>query len=329
MKQQKGMALLVVLLLLAVMVTMASSMTQRFRMAWQRSYSQQLQQQNYWYLLGSETLVSKVLVQDFKDNPEKNSLAQYWASEGQIFPVETATLQGVIRDSQACFNLNSLTTTGSGADDENESVIAVYRANVFRQLLITLGIEDYRAQQITAATQDWLDNNTVARSLGAEDSDYEALAHPYLPANSLMQDVSELRAVRGVDATLYRRLLPYICVLPEKTLQINVNTLRITQAPLLAALFLNNLSSDDAKNILEQRPREGWDSTAEFMEQGALSSAAAESDQVESAITIKSFYFLATLQAETDNYQTRLISLFQRQSNNKVTVIRRHFGGIE
>ena len=32
MKQQRGMALLVVLLLLAVMVTMASSMTQRFRM---------------------------------------------------------------------------------------------------------------------------------------------------------------------------------------------------------------------------------------------------------------------------------------------------------
>jgi len=329
MKQQQGMALLVVLLLLAVMVTMASSMTQRFRMAWQRTYSQQVQQQNYWYLLGSETLVAKVLIQDFKDSPEKNSMAQYWASEGQIFPVESATLQGVIRDSQACFNLNSLTTSGSGTDDETESTTAVYRANVFRQLLITLGVEDYRAQQITAATQDWLDSNTTARSLGAEDSDYEALTHPYLPANGLMQDVSELRAVKGVDATLYRRLLPYVCVIPEKTLQINVNTLRITQAPLLAALFLNNLSSDDAKTVLEQRPREGWDSIAEFMEQGTLSSAASDNDQVQSALTIKSFYFLATLQAETDNYQTRLISLFQRQSNNKVTVIRRHFGGIE
>ena len=57
MKRQQGMALLVVLLLLAVMVTMASSMTQRFRMEWQRTYNQQLQLQNYWYLLGSETLI--------------------------------------------------------------------------------------------------------------------------------------------------------------------------------------------------------------------------------------------------------------------------------
>jgi len=329
MKQQRGMALLVVLLLLAVMVTMASSMTQRFRMEWQRTYNQQLQLQNYWYLLGSEALISKVLIQDLKDNPEKTSLAQYWANEGQIFPVETATLQGVVRDSQACFNLNSLSTTGSGSEETTTSASALYRANVFRQLLISLKVEDYRAQQITAALQDWLDDNTTARSLGAEDSEYEALPHPYLPANGLMQDVSELRAVKGVDATLYRQLLPLVCVIPEKTLQVNVNTLRTIQAPLLAALFLNNISVDDARNILEQRPREGWNSVAEFLELGTLSNTAAAGDQVQSALTIKSFYFLATLQAENDHYQTRIVSLFQRQSNNQVTVIRRHFGGLE
>lgn len=329
MKQQRGMALLVVLLLLAVMVTMASSMTQRFRMEWQRTYTQQLQLQNYWYLLGSEALVAKVLVQDLKDNPEKNSLAQYWASEGQLFPVEAATLQGVVRDSQACFNLNALSTTSTAAGEETTSASALYRANVFNQLLISLNVDDYRAQQITAAIQDWLDTDSISRSLGAEDGEYEALSHPYLPANGLMQDVSELRAVKGIDAALYRRMLPYVCVIPEKTLQVNVNTLRIVQAPLLAALFLNNLSVDDARNILEQRPREGWDSVAEFLELGALSNTAAVGDQVQSALTIKSFYFLATLQAETDRYQTRIVSLFQRQSNNQVTVIRRHFGGLE
>ncbi|MDD2841891.1 MAG: type II secretion system minor pseudopilin GspK [Tolumonas sp.] len=329
MKQQRGMALLVVLLLLAVMVTMASSMTQRFRMEWQRTYNQQLQLQNYWYLLGSEALISKVLIQDLKDSPEKTSLAQYWANEGQIFPVEAAILQGVVRDSQACFNLNSLSTTGSGSEETTTSANVLYRANVFRQLLISLKVEDYRAQQITAALQDWLDDNTTARSLGAEDSEYEALPHSYLPANGLMQDVSELRAVKGVDAALYRQLLPLVCVIPEKTLQVNVNTLRTIQAPLLAALFLNNISVDDARNILEQRPREGWNSVAEFLELGTLSNTAAAGDQVQSALTIKSFYFLATLQAESDHYQTRIVSLFQRQSNNQVTVIRRHFGGLE
>ena len=329
MKQQRGMALLVVLLLLAVMVTMASSMTQRFRMEWQRTYNQQLQLQNYWYLLGSETLIAKILTQDFNDSPEKNSLAQYWATEGQVFPVENALLQGVIRDSQACFNLNSLADANDSTEDTSASTTTSYRAQVFQDLLITLEIDEYRAQQITAALQDWLDSNTTARSAGAEDSEYEALQPSYLPANNLMQDVSELRAVKGVDATLYRRLLPYVCVLPEKTLQINVNTLRPHQAPLLAALFLNTLSTEEARSILEQRPREGWDSVAEFLELNALSNTAAAGNKVQSALTIKSVYFLATMQAETDSYPTRLISLFQRQNNNQVTVIRRHLGGIE
>jgi general secretion pathway protein K len=330
MKQQRGMALLVVLLLLAVMVTMASGMTQRFRIAWQRSYNQQLQLQNYWYLLGSEALITKVIDQDLQDSPEKNSLAQYWATEGQLFPVETATLQGVIRDAQSCFNLNALTTTSAGTDEEEAtSTSDQYRADIFIKLLENLSVDDYRAQQITAALQDWLDSNTTARSLGAEDTEYEALSHPYLPANGLMQDVSELRAVKGIDAALYRRLLPYVCVIPEKTLQINVNTLRTVQAPLLSALFLNELSVDDAKSILEQRPREGWNDVAEFMALGALSNATTAANDVSSALTVKSFYFLATLQADTDRNQTRIVSLFQRQSNNQVTVIRRHFGGLE
>lgn len=327
MRQQRGMALLVVLLLLAVMVTLASSMTERYRMQWQRTYNQQLQQQNYWYLLGSENLIRKVLVQDLKDNPEKNSLNQYWAIEGQVFPVENSILQGVVRDQQACFNLNSL--SNNITDETKTTASATYRATVFQDLLINLGTDDYRAQQITAAVQDWLDTNTIARSLGAEDSEYEAKTPPYLPANGLMQDVSELRAIRGMDAALYRRLLPQVCVIPETTLQINPNTLRTIHAPLLAALFLNDLSIDDARSILEQRPAAGWDDVASFLELNALSNTASAGDQVQSALTIKSFYFLATLQADTDNYQSRLISLFQRQSNNQVTVIRRHFGGLE
>ena len=327
MRRQRGMALLVVLLLLAVMVTMASSMTERYRMQWLRTYNQQLQQQNYWYLLGSENLIRKVLVQDFKDNPEKNSLNQYWAIEDQVFPVENAILQGVVRDQHACFNLNSL--SNNITDETKTTASATYRATVFQDLLINLGTDEYRAQQITAAVQDWLDTNTIARSLGAEDSEYEARTPPYLPANSLMQDVSELRAIRGMDAALYRRLLPQVCVIPETTLQINPNTLRTIHAPLLSALFLNDLSIDDARSILEQRPASGWDDVASFLELNALSNTASAGDQVQSALTIKSFYFLATLQADTDNYQSRLISLFQRQSNNQVTVIRRHFGGLE
>jgi general secretion pathway protein K len=55
-----------------------------------------------------------------------------------------------------------------------------------------------------------------------------------------MQDISELRTVSGVDAELYRRLLPYVCVLPVQTLSININTLSESQSPLFAAIWWGN-----------------------------------------------------------------------------------------
>lgn len=324
MHKQNGMALLVVLLLLAVMVTMASSMTSRYRMEWLRTYNQQIQMQHYWYLVGTESLISKVLKQDFNDNPNKNSLAQYWAVEGQVFPVENANVQGVVRDAQACFNLNALRDTG----EESSSSEAMYRADVFSHLLMNLNVDEYQAQQITSAIQDWLDSNTSARPLGAEDSEYESLTPPYLPANSLMADVSELRAIKGVSAIIYRRLLPYICVIPERTLQVDINTLRITQAPLLSALFLNTVNTTDAQTLLSNRPQEGWDSVDKFLQENAIPNTPMNS-QTGKSLAVKSSYFLATLQAESEGNTTRLISLFQRQSNNQFIVIRRHFGGLE
>ena len=64
--------------------------------------------------------------------------------------------------------------------------------------------------------------------------------------------------MRGVDAALYRRLLPLVCALPNADLMVNINTLTPEQAPLLAALFLDSLSVEQAQSVLAARPREGW-----------------------------------------------------------------------
>ncbi|MCM5063369.1 general secretion pathway protein GspK, partial [Escherichia coli] len=93
---------------------------------------------------------------------------------------------------------------------------------------------------------------------------------PYLAANQPMQDVSELRLIRGIDARLYRKLLPYVCVLPTSDLSVNVNTLLDSQAPLLAALFLTKPNSLLVTKLLLRRPRTGWDSVAAFLDSPQL-----------------------------------------------------------
>ena len=53
---------------------------------------------------------------------------------------------------------------------------------------------------IADALTDWLDADTTALPLGAEDGAYAGLAQPYRTGGVMLAEVSELRAVKGVDA---------------------------------------------------------------------------------------------------------------------------------
>jgi general secretion pathway protein K len=327
MGKQRGIALLVVLLMLSLMVSMAATITLRYRLAWQRTYNQQVQLQNEAFLIGAEDYAITALRDQLNKTPNKMALDQHWAQpmHQDVAPI---VFDGIVRDQQACFNLNALSSDEATDSDSGDTSTAAYIPKVFQHLLMGLGVEEDQALAITEATQDWLDSNSDPRNSGAEDSDYQAMNPPYLTGNTLMQDVSELRAVKGVSATLYRQLQPYICALPVTDMTININTLRPTQAKLLSALLYNTISDDDAKTILVSRPEAGWDSLSDFTDLPAISSSS-EADAISSVIALRSYYFQAILQATQDQHTTRLISLIQRQSSNKLTVIRRHFGGVE
>ena len=52
-----------------------------------------------------------------------------------------------------------------------------------------------------------------------------------------------------MDAALYQRLLPFVCAQPDDALQVNVNTLRPSQAALLVALFPGELTLQEAQQL--------------------------------------------------------------------------------
>jgi len=328
-KRQKGVALLVVLLLLTLMVLVASSMSGRLQLELQRTLNLVRQDEGRWYALGGEALASKVLTQDLRDQPQKVDLSQYWASEGQRFPLRDGELRGRIRDAQACFNLNAINSSVATGAMAGEDALP-YAAAVFKQLLLNLNVEEFSAANITDALRDWVDaDNLLVSSLGAEDAYYEGLPVPYLPANGPLQDESELRALRGVDAGLYRRLLPLVCALPNSDLLVNINTLTSEQAPLLGALFLGSLSVEQAQSLLLARPREGWSRIEDFLALDELTGTGMAGDAVNKSLVVNSRYFESRVLVLLDRSQFRLSSLFQRQTNNQLRVIRRQYGGME
>ena len=332
MKQQRGVALLVVLMMLVVMVVLAGNISNRFQTELFRTSKLVRQSQAKWYALGAETLVTKTLNQDIKDSPNRTHLGQYWATPNQVFPVDEGVIMGEVRDGQACFNLNAI----NGGSATAESTLP-YNANVFKHLLMAVNVDEFDASQITDALRDWVDtDDELVSSLGAEDSWYQSLRVPYLAANGPLVDVSELRLVRGISASIYRRLQPLVCALPPTAqgatveLKVNVNTLRETQAPLLSALFLGQMSKDEALSVLQARPKDGWESVTTFMTIAEVMNAnSGLGDKVQKSIDVKSYFFEARLQIEMDEVQVRFITLFKRQSSNKVVVIRRQYGGLE
>jgi general secretion pathway protein K len=72
------------------------------------------------------------------------------------------------------------------------------------QLLASLGVEGLERDVIGDSLQDWKDADDTHRINGAESEDYYLkLPVPYRARNGLLQDVAELRQVRGVTRELY------------------------------------------------------------------------------------------------------------------------------
>lgn len=320
--QQRGVALLVVLLILALMVTVAANIAERQGKVFLRTDRQLSRQQAKWYALGAEAFVGKVILRDVLNSPERTTLQQGWARRGRQFPVEGGEILGEVQDGLACLNLNAI---NQGIDNDSTTVTTPYPAQVFRGLLINLGIDPVRAATLTDALRDWVDEDSQPTTNGAEDDAYAALPSPYRTANQSMHDISELRTVMGVDAALYQRLLPFVCVLPTEKLTININTLRDYQAPLLSALFLNTLSSDQSKALLQQRPPAGWQSVATFLAQDGFPEVS--KSNVQRVLVVRSDWFFAQLRVRMDNnsdvYQTSLL----HREGKTVSVVQRHYGG--
>ena len=326
--RQRGMALLVVLLILAVMVIVASNMSGRLQLELRRTANLTLGKQAWWYAMSAEALVIKVLNQDFKDDPDRVSLGQNWAREDGVFPVEDGTLSGRVRDLQSCFNLNSLSVPLKEGENGDDLDAQPYQFKVFRALLAQLEVDDYEAVQLTDAIRDWTDKDTqLVSSNGAEDAYYEGLNPPYLVANQWLLGTDELRAVRGVSSELYARLAPYVCTLPSDKLVVNINTIKPEQAALLVGLYQGKIGLDDAKRVLTNRPKKGWKEKKEMTDE--LSIQPGSITGLDGALDIKSSFFEARLLAEVGDVRARLETVFQRGKDNKPVMLRRLNDGAE
>ncbi len=257
---ERGAALLTVLLLVAVMAVIASMMLNRLSLATSLAANGQSLSQARLYSAAAENLAISQVKRLVDTDPARTTNQTGWVGREFTLPFENGAATGRVTDGGNCFNLNSVVTGVKGAYTARNAGV-----QQLRTLMIGLDIPAGQADIVADSLTDWIDSDQSAQRAGAEDGYYASLDTPYLTADQLVTDVTELRAVRGVTPEIYAMLRPWICALPVAELSpINVNTLTADQAILLHMLAPEFIDRRRAVDVISARPAEGYSGTVEF-----------------------------------------------------------------
>ena len=172
---QKGAALVVVLLLVATLAILMVSITQNTTDAVRRTGANLAREQLYWRHIGAETLALTAIDRALEnaDTAPLNAEHPLFASPF-LLPLEEGS--GALRfaDATRCFNINALVV---GSDDtgfkKNEAAAAE-----FRRLVESLGLGSTDAEAISDVVVDWIDSDAAQELRGAEDGFYTGLPVP-------------------------------------------------------------------------------------------------------------------------------------------------------
>lgn len=312
MRAQRGVALITVLLVVAIVTVVSAGMIARQQLSI-RSTANQLQARQAWhYALGGEALAQSILRRDLRATLESGAaqapvdhLLEAWALPQPTFDIEQGRIQVRIEDLAGRFNLNSLVQS----QQANAAALAQ-----FQRLLLRLDISEPYADRLV----DWLDSDQQpSGERGAEDNAYLLLDPPYRTAGRSLNDLSELRLLLDMRDEHFQRLAPYVATLPADV-PLNVNT---ASAVVLSTLG-DRLSQSAAEAMVQARRGEGFREVATFLAQPAMSGI----DLKGTSLAVSSQYFQAVSDVRLGDRRLALVSLLQRQDDGEVRVLQRNLG---
>jgi general secretion pathway protein K len=277
-------------------------------------------EQAFQFDMGAEALAADVLVRALQTTP-RVTLADAWAQPTVPLPLMSedgpsaepiGTLQGALEDMQGRFNLNNLLrVTADGKQDPQP-------LEQFQRLLASVGLEPKWA----AMARDWIDvGNQPGNPDGAKDAVYTSQTPPYRTGNWPMTSPSELMNLPGFGVDRYRKIAPYVTVLPTVTAAVNICTAPSQVLENLAEK-LNGEFSGDPEALINARKTGCFPDIPTFT--AILRRTAAP--QLAGRFADKSSYFRLTARVSLGSTQFTFYSLLFRSPAGKVTPLLRSFG---
>ena len=313
-QRQRGVALLVTLVLVAVVTILVVAMLDDIRFGLRRAGNAALVAQAQWHALGAEAVARKLVV----SRPEvgRNGHAFEFPIEDEGGP--GGRVHGRLEDATACFNLNSVVEGAGEQWQRRADGVAQFVA-----LQEALGLPRGSALELADTLVDWIDADQQPGERGAEDAAYLAREPRQLTASTLLAEPSELRALRGMTPATYALLRPWVCALPDVTLSpVNVNALDEGDLPIVRMLAGGAIGAAAAQRVIAARPAGGWSGEAQFWAQPALA-AVQPSPAVHAQVHTRSRYYRLQVAVEHGDAQVELTSLFGHDGGRTRLLARR------
>jgi general secretion pathway protein K len=306
--RQRGVALIVVLMIFAMVFTLAVEILRRQEGFMTRTQNLINWDRRYQYAMAAEKVAVQGLIDDLEGDQEDGTYVddcqdERWAIRLPPSPYEDALVSATVQDLQGRFNLNSVIQAR-----EDRFLRDPQGRQSLERLLSVLLPRPQLARKLSFEMTDWVDSNNLVDAVdGAEDAEYRYRRTPNLP----VAHESEFRALRSVTLEGLPRdgvLFDYLTALPVDT-----------------PLNLNTASSAVLDAVLGQYGGNAAAAVEKLRQQGAITDVSAlfgvapfdelDSDQRQSVrrrVAVSSSYFQVMIDVELDGRRTRLVTRIYR-----------------
>lgn len=312
--RQRGIALLVAIVMFAIATTVAAAITYNKAMASRRAAATFTLEQALQAGMAAEALAAIALEDDASN--AMTEIHQSWAEP--LGPVEIEGtgiwIQAQLEDMSSRFNLNSVVALQPAP--LNAYKVDQHQLEVFQELLRSQNIDLRYADLLV----DWIDPDNQPEAQGGEDTMYLSQVPPYRPPNTFITHTSELLALPGFGAENYAKLAPLVSALPNDQ---KVNTCTASGLVLDAVESMQQ-QSYSTSTILDQQRQKGCFPTQQvFID--AIGDPAVKA-AVQGRIAQKSDWFRLRTNIRIGTAEFVLYSVLFREANNRVRTVQRSFG---
>jgi general secretion pathway protein K len=314
---QRGIALLVAIVMFAIATTVAAAITYNKAMAARRAAASFTLEQALQAGMAAEALAGIALEDDGKNS--RTSTDNAWAEPFGPVEIEGTGIwiQAQIEDLTSRFNLNTLVKWQGPPD--NLFITNPEQVQVFRKLLDTLKIDPNYADLLV----DWIDTDIAPQATqGGEDTLYLTQAPPYRPPNTFIVHTSEILALPGFGPERYALLAPYITALPVDT-----KTNPCTASGLVLDVTLNDPQNEQEYQLQDMAVvrKSGCANTTTAVITNRIGDPNLKG-LAQARFEEKSSWFRLRTNIRIGTAEFVLYSVLFRQQNNRVRTFQRSFG---